>query len=568
MVGGVAFSGLGGNLFRGGGRADTPASTGSTADSVATVGDLTVTKAALDNIVQRRIEQESMYGQAPPTPSADQMEMYRAAVGLAAFKQYAAAIAAAKAVGDAVTDADVDQEREKVWAEQRPQLAAELSLPAAATDSQIDSALQTQGQGMSVAGYKASLPDYALRASAAQSKLQQYFSAQTPVDPASVKRSYDDIQVRHILVKSGAQGGLPDAQAKTKAQKLLALVLTDPSKMPELANENSDDPSNTDPKTHQKKGGFYDWTPASQYVPEFSQAALKAGVGKVYPEVVKSQFGYHIIKLEGERAGNGLPKDFDKNPQLYVAQYRDRIVQTKLQQAMQDATQSVPVNITDPLLQAAQLEIDADQAPDKRGRDAKLTEALANLDKVKPADDTVGTVPMQRAAIYTELGRSDDAIKALNDSLNYRNTPETRLRLATMYLTKKDIANAKLQVAEAQKLPIPTPDLERQIASMLRQVGDRPGAIAAGAKAAELQARQDALDQEQRETSARSSMHTAPIVVPPAAATKTSTAAASAAPATPAAASSTPVPAPAGAPAPAPAATAASGVPATPAAGG
>jgi parvulin-like peptidyl-prolyl isomerase len=70
-----------------------------------------------------------------------------------------------------------------------------------------------------------------------------------------------------------------------------------------LANEFSEDPGNNDPATQKKKGGLYADTPKGRMVPEFEQAALSVEPGQVYPELVETDYGYHIIKLEKKGEG-------------------------------------------------------------------------------------------------------------------------------------------------------------------------------------------------------------------------------------------------------------------------
>ena len=65
-----------------------------------------------------------------------------------------------------------------------------------------------------------------------------------------------------------------------------------------LANEFSEDPGNMDPQTQQKKGGLYSDTPKGRMVPAFEQAALGLEPGNVAPDLVETDYGYHIIKLE------------------------------------------------------------------------------------------------------------------------------------------------------------------------------------------------------------------------------------------------------------------------------
>lgn len=48
-----------------------------------------------------------------------------------------------------------------------------------------------------------------------------------------------------------------------------------------------------------KKGGDLGFFSKRQMVPEFEKAVLSLQVGQLYPEPVKTKFGYHIIKRTG-----------------------------------------------------------------------------------------------------------------------------------------------------------------------------------------------------------------------------------------------------------------------------
>lgn len=72
-----------------------------------------------------------------------------------------------------------------------------------------------------------------------------------------------------------------------------------------LAKQYSEDPGSKD------NGGLYQGVKKGAFVPEFDEVIFnKLKVSEVYPQLVKSQFGYHIIKLEGE-SGSGDSKTVD-----------------------------------------------------------------------------------------------------------------------------------------------------------------------------------------------------------------------------------------------------------------
>ena len=110
------------------------------------------------------------------------------------------------------------------------------------------------------------------------------------------------VSVRHILVsvkKGEDQPGLSDAEAKARVAKIQA-ELKKGGKFEALAKKYSDDPGSKD------NGGLYADADASAWVPEFGAAARTQPIGKVGAPV-KTQFGYHLMKVEGRKPGRQVP---------------------------------------------------------------------------------------------------------------------------------------------------------------------------------------------------------------------------------------------------------------------
>jgi len=93
------------------------------------------------------------------------------------------------------------------------------------------------------------------------------------------------------------------ASKRAKAEEVLAKVKAGED-FAGLANQYSEDQGNKDPKTGEAQGGFYDWKDRSGYVKEFADAAWGLQEGQT-TDLVETQFGYHIIKLEGKRTSKG-----------------------------------------------------------------------------------------------------------------------------------------------------------------------------------------------------------------------------------------------------------------------
>jgi peptidyl-prolyl cis-trans isomerase C len=138
----------------------------------------------------------------------------------------------------------------------------------------------------------------------AQEELKQIDSTIAVTD-ADLKKAYDEnkkdyeqVKAKHILIafkgSPAAQKGkkeLTDAEAKAKAESLRAEIVAGKAKFEDVAKKESDDVESG------KNGGDLGSFSRGQMVPEFENAAFGAKVGDVTP-VVKTQFGYHIIKVE------------------------------------------------------------------------------------------------------------------------------------------------------------------------------------------------------------------------------------------------------------------------------
>lgn len=101
----------------------------------------------------------------------------------------------------------------------------------------------------------------------------------------------NEVRARHILVKT-------EDEAKALIKKL-----NGGAKFEDLAKENSSDGSAA-------QGGDLGYFGEGMMVPEFEKAAFALDVGSYTKEPVKSQFGYHLIKVEDKRQQQ--PPAFDQ----------------------------------------------------------------------------------------------------------------------------------------------------------------------------------------------------------------------------------------------------------------
>lgn len=147
------------------------------------------------------------------------------------------------------------------------------------------------------------------------------FQKKNPVTDAEIKAEYDkfvaanggkEYRARHILVE------------KEDEAKALIAEIKKGGKFEDMAKKASKDPGSG------ANGGDLDWANAASYVPEFSNAMVKLDKGQMTDAPVKSQFGFHIIRVDDVREAQ-LPKLDEVKPQI-----TQQLTQSKLGKFQED----------------------------------------------------------------------------------------------------------------------------------------------------------------------------------------------------------------------------------------
>jgi peptidyl-prolyl cis-trans isomerase D len=162
--------------------------------------------------------------------------------------------------------------------------------------------------------------------------------AQQSVSEADVRAAYEKERgqlelpekrhARHILIT-----GKDDAAALAQAQQVLAQAKSGKD-FGELAKQYSQDPGSA------KNGGDLGWSDRASFVKPFADALFAMKVGEIAGPV-KTQFGYHIIRLDETQAGKS--KSFEEaRPDLEAQLRRDKAtdrfgeIQEQLQSKLQE----------------------------------------------------------------------------------------------------------------------------------------------------------------------------------------------------------------------------------------
>lgn len=141
-----------------------------------------------------------------------------------------------------------------------------------------------------------------------------------PVKDADIKAEYDrfkaqasdkEYHARHILVE------------KEDEAKAIIVKLKGGAKFEDLAKQ-SKDPGSAG------NGGDLDWASPAAFVKPFSDAMVSLQKGQLYDTPVKTQFGYHVIKLDDVRPAK-IPTLDEVKPQI-----AEGLQQKKLQAFQQE----------------------------------------------------------------------------------------------------------------------------------------------------------------------------------------------------------------------------------------
>ena len=165
--------------------------------------------------------------------------------------------------------------------------------------------------------------------------------AKVVVPPSEIERTYNNnleqystpeqVRASHILLKTE---GKDDAAVKAKAEDILKQARAG-ADFAELAKKYSED------EASQKNGGDLDYFGRGRMVAEFDQAAFALEPGKI-SDLVKTQYGYHIIKVVDKKAATTRPLA-DVRQQI-----QDQLAYERAQAQASDLAQALEKEITKP----------------------------------------------------------------------------------------------------------------------------------------------------------------------------------------------------------------------------
>ncbi len=147
------------------------------------------------------------------------------------------------------------------------------------------------------------------------------YRKKNPVTDAEAKAEYDKVKSGNSGTELRASHILVESEAEAKA---LITQIKGGAKFEELAKKSSKDPGSAE------RGGDLDFAKPDAYVPEFSEALKKLKKGEMTEAPIKTQFGFHVIRLDDTRQAPFPGFDEVKD------QVKQRLEQQKMQKFQED----------------------------------------------------------------------------------------------------------------------------------------------------------------------------------------------------------------------------------------
>jgi peptidyl-prolyl cis-trans isomerase D len=255
----------------------------------------------------------------------------------------------------------------------------------------------------------------------AEDDLRKYYS-----ENAARYTVAEERRASHVLI--GAAKDAPAAEraaAKAKAEALLAELRKNPVSFAEVAKKNSSDTASAE------RGGDLDFFGRGAMVKPFEDAAYAMKPGEI-GNVVESDFGYHIIRLDAVRGGDKKP--FEAVRGEIEAEVKKQLAQKKYAEAAEQFTNTAyeQADSLQPLIDKLKLTkqtatVQRSPAPGATGAlaSAKLLGAVFGNDAVKNKRNTEAVeVGPNQLAVARVMQHQPARVQALAEVL-----PQVRARV-------------------------------------------------------------------------------------------------------------------------------------------
>ena len=462
VIGGV-YVGFGQSMMGRGGPA------GQESNLIAKVNGDKITRQQYANLLQIR---EDYYRQMNAGNSAVQEISLRGEV-LALLIENRLRVQAAEEEGIGVGRRDVSREIDKLVEERldnlRKQVLGEGQKKSPATDRLLDRRLRQSNTPTSLSQqtklYRSQFPRDQVWEMLMIRKLEDKVRKGVTLSDEQLRSRLKEVTARHILISTTAR---PEAQAKRRAEEILKEAKAG-ADFAALAKQFSEDRGSKD------EGGLLPTFSYGTMVPEFEKAAFALQPGQV-SDLVKTRFGYHIIKVE--KSELKVPPDFEAKKK----QYRDQVLLQQRNRAVAEYSDKLrdkaKIEIYDPMLKGYWAMRNTERfRADNIAYQQKLAEAERQLNialrKTTEENSDYWMTMVLLSQVYAEAGKKDKAIKMLRIVFDRSLTESADLRimLGQLYLETGDKQRALESFLEAAEVGYPDYTVHSQLQELFAQLG-------------------------------------------------------------------------------------------------
>jgi len=247
----------------------------------------------------------------------------------------------------------------------------------------LDAALKNVGQNL--ASFKSSLKEEII-----VSKMVQRIKGEVKVTPEDLR----EVKSSHILIMPRGNDEKADFEARAKAEDILKKIKAG-ANFAQMARQYSDD------KGSGEKGGELGYFTTGSMVPEFEKIAFSLKPGEM-SDVIRTQYGYHIVKVEDTRLRKISQKGKDINEEV-LADKQEKAYRNWLYGLRQKAK----IEVNEPLIRAHSLLLTG-----------KINDAIAAYNEASIENPTNPYVHLFLGDAYMQAGNTDLALA------EYRKTAE------------------------------------------------------------------------------------------------------------------------------------------------
>ncbi len=468
FVGGLLYQGCGGRAgiaaeqsgaSRGAGRAET---------EIAQVAGAPVTAGAIQAAQERLLG-----GQPMPPTMAPAQELALAGAALSGAIETTNALALAKGKGidtsDAAVLAFVGRELPKILKEQ---VLQSPGMKPDASDADVDAFVKKQaGKGLGdlvkeqLAGFTKSLADPqkgpAFRAQVIPLLVIDAGKAKIQVSDEELRKSFDVVEVKRLVVPSFGTGGPDDAKAKAKADEALAAIRGGLSfdaaldKYSSSAGAPGQKPSAAPPLP----------VPASQIGENPQYKALVGLKPGDVSNVERGPEGYILMKIVG--AKSNLPKDFETRKERYLDALKTQRSQKAFTEELKRFGETNPPKFSSDGYAALYAYTKLTSPPSSLNpaatppapTEAQFRGIIDGAKRVGKSDEGYRLATLVRAQAFDRLyalsknqpALADERIETLLASVEAKDDFDARLTLVDAYLGKRDYKAAAEQLQAAAR---------------------------------------------------------------------------------------------------------------------